>query len=136
MSAANALQKAIYERLRDDPSLQMLIGPGRVHDRLVERAALPHVIFGPAETRDWSTASEPGEEHLVTLEAWSDDNGKRSAQAIVDAIKAALHDTALVLERHRLVNLRLTGSVVKRQPKSTRHQAIVKLRAVTEPSGF
>ncbi len=131
--SASALQQAAFERLSADAGLKALVGQNRIHDRLVEKAALPHVLFAAMDSRDWSTSTESGEEHTLRLEVWSDDNGKRQMQSIVAAIKLALHDQPLALEGHRLVNLRLLSSALKREPKTRRHQANLTFRAVTEP---
>lgn len=131
--SAGALQQAVFERLGGDAGLTALVGENRIHDRLVEKAALPHVLFAAMDSRDWSTSTESGEEHTLRLEVWSDENGKRLVQSIAAAIKLALHDQPLALSGHRLVNLRLVASVLKREPKSRRHQAALTFRAVTEP---
>lgn len=131
--SASALQQAIFERLSADATLTALLGEHRVHDRLIEKATLPHILFATIDSRDWSTSTESGEEHTLRLEVWSDENGKREAQSIMAAVKAALHDRALTLAGHRLVNLRLVSSTLKREPKSRRHEAILTFRAVTEP---
>jgi hypothetical protein len=53
--------------------------------------------------RDWSTGSEDGAEHSLTLHVWSRSGGKKEMQQIVEAIRAALHDKPLQLEDHYLV---------------------------------
>ena len=83
---------------------------------------------------DERTATEPGEEHIVTLDIWSDASGHRQAQAIAAAVRAALHDAALTLAGHRLVLLFHRDTRLSRDGKSRFHRAEMQFRAVTEPA--
>ena len=64
------------------------------------------MTFGQSQERDWSTGSEAGGEHILTLHVWSRHAGRRQAQEIIEAIRNALHDRSLTLEGYRLVGLR------------------------------
>ncbi len=76
-SAGFALQKAIFEKLTSDaPTLAALGGP-RVYDDAPARTEFPFVTFGQSSERDWSTGSDEGYEHLVTLHVWSRARGRR-----------------------------------------------------------
>ena len=48
----------------------------------------PHVTLGEARIADFSTGTEPGEEHQLTLHAWSRQGGQREAHAIAGALLA------------------------------------------------
>ncbi|OJF95897.1 DUF3168 domain-containing protein [Pararhizobium antarcticum] len=132
MSAAQALQAAIYARLSEDAVLTALIGTDGVHDRLLLRRDEPHVRFAGIETRDWSTASEPGEEHIVTLEVRSGEGGHRVTQAIAARLHALIDDAALPLSGAVLVNLRHQKTRFVRDAKARGHLAEMMFRAVTE----
>ena len=54
--------------------------------------------------------------------------------AIVETIKAALHDQPLRLEDHYLVNLRHQFSEARLDPDGDTFHGIVRYRAVTEPA--
>lgn len=131
MSAASALQKAIFVRLSGDVALTALIGGNAITDRRLATQTAPLVVIAGIDSTDHSTATEPGEEHIVTLEVWSDAAGNRQGQAIAAAVRAALHDAALGLAGHRLVLL------FHRETRLTRddrfHRAEMHFRAVTEP---
>jgi hypothetical protein len=133
-SASWALQQAIYASLTSDSGLVALLGGGRVYDDVPDRKAFPYVTFAPALERDWSTDSESGSEHSVVLHVWSRGAGRKEALAIVDALHARLHDAALTLSGHRLVNLRHESSEVRRDADGETFQGIVRFRAVTEAS--
>ena len=132
MSAASALQKAIYARLSADAALAALTGANAVTDRRPAAPAAPLVVLAGIDSTDHSTATEPGEEHIVTLEVWSDAAGHRQAQAIAAAARAALHDAALTLAGHRLVLLLHRDTQLRRDGKSRFHRAEMRFRAVTE----
>ena len=133
MSAPEAaLQAAVVAALGAAPGLAGLVGGHAVFDRQVEGAGLPYLLLGPMTTFDWSTATEAGTEHVFTLEAWSGEAGKREAQAIVAAVRAALHDRRLPLAAGTLVNLRLARVEVERIAGRRLYRATMRFRAVVE----
>lgn len=89
MSAASALQRAIFARLSGDAALTALVGANGITDRRPDGPATPLLVIAGIDSTDHSTASEAGEEHIVTLEAWSEAAGHRQAQAIAAAVRAA-----------------------------------------------
>lgn len=133
-SASWALQQAIYQALTNDGPLVALLGWARVWDDVPERAAFPYVTFAAGSERDWSTGSGAGAEHAVVLHVWSRAGGRKEAQEIVAAVRAVLHEAALTLTGHRLINLRHEASDVRRDADGETYHGIVRLRAVTEPA--
>ncbi len=131
-SAGFALQKAIFEKLTSDaPTLAALGGP-RVYDDAPARTEFPFVTFGQSSERDWSTGSDEGYEHLVTLHVWSRARGRREAERVIAAARAALHDQDLALAGHRLINLRHEFSEARRDSDGETFHGIARFRAVTE----
>lgn len=133
-NASWALQQAIFGNLTSDATLVSLLGDARVWDAVPTRAEFPYITFAQTTERDWSTGSEDGAEHVVSLHVWSRGAGRKEALAIMERLKALLHDAALTLTGHRLVNLRHEGSEVRRDPDGETYHGIVRLRAVTEPA--
>lgn len=132
-SAGWALQTAIHQRLTSDAPLTALLGGAHVWDHVPRGAAYPHVTIGISTERDWSTGGEPGSEHILTLNVWSRAAGRREAQSIATAVREALHNQALTLTAHRLVNLQHELSEVRRDVPSEMYRGVIRLRAVTEP---
>jgi hypothetical protein len=128
------LQKAIYAALVAHAPLVGLLGGARVYDDVPRGAEFPYVTFGPATMRDWSTGTETGAEHLVTLRAWSKSGGEKQVHEILEAVRAALHETGLVVAGHRLVGLRHELSDTIRGADGETYQGIARFRAVTEPA--
>ena len=133
MSAASALQRAIFQRLSSDVALTALVEANGITDRRLSQPVSPLVVIAGIDSTDHSTGSEPGEEHTVTLEAWAEAAGHRTVQAVAAAARAALHDAALTLDGHHLVFLLHRDTRMRRDGKSRFHRADMRFRAVTEP---
>ncbi|MFG1478608.1 DUF3168 domain-containing protein [Xanthobacter sp. V4C-4] len=128
-----SLRKAVHEALVADAPLLALLGGPRIHDVPPPDAAFPFVALGEAVVSDWSTATEAGAEHALTLHAFSRGGGRAEAFALAAAVQAALHDAPLALAGHRLANLRATTAEVVREKDGRTFHALVRFRAVTEP---
>ena len=127
-----SLQKAVFAALEADAALTSLIGAGRIHDDAPQTTSFPYITFGTTPSRDWSTGTDTGAEHVLTLHVWSRAAGKKEAQAIMRLLREALHDEPLVIEDHRLINLRHEFSDTSRDPDGETVHGIVRFRAVTE----
>lgn len=133
MSAANALLRAIHAQLSADALLTGMIGPAALIDRLMPRSVLPCVVTGEMESRDYSTASEKGEEHLLTLEVWCDAGGRKKAQDIASRIMVLLDDAALNLDDGAaLVSMFYRSMRSRRETKAQQFVTEIRFRAVTE----
>ncbi|MFM1815271.1 MAG: hypothetical protein RLZ98_1966 [Pseudomonadota bacterium] len=132
-SADWALQEKIHAVLTSDAATTGLLGGQHVYDDVPRGLQLPYVTFGRSTVSDWSTASDDGEEHVITLHVWSEGGGRKQALAIMDAMRNALHEAPLTLSGHRLVNLRHELSEARRDADGETIHGIVRLRARTEP---
>ena len=93
---------------------------------------MPLVVIEAIESRDLSTSTESGEEHLVTLVAWSKAGGHLEVQTITSRIRALLHDAALTLDGFHLVSLLHRSTRIARAATKPQHKAEMRFRAVTE----
>ncbi len=130
--AAVALRRAIHAALAGDAALTAALGGGRVHDVPPGAPDFPYVTLGEAQVTDWSTATESGEEHRMTLAVWSRQGGHGEAHALAHLVQQALHDAPLDLPGHRLVNLRFSSAEIRREPGGRSYRALLRFRAVTE----
>ena len=129
-----ALQKSVVAALRADAGITALLGsPARLYDDPPRDTAFPYVSIGPAQLADWDTASERGHLHRLHLDIWSRQGGRKEARAILAAIEAVLHDAALSLDGHRLINLRFEFADIFRDEDGETMRGTVRYRAVTEP---
>ena len=131
--AAFELQKAIVTALVADTALTALVG-SRIYDETPRAPAFPYVVLSQTTVADWSTSTETGAEHQLTIDAWSRQGGKREAYAIADAIVAALDDVALTVSGQALVNLRFKFTETRRDSDGITWHAALRFRAVTEPA--
>lgn len=134
MTAASwALQRSIYQALTGSSELTSLLGGDRIFSDAPPAAQFPFMTFGQTVTLDWSTGSEDGTEHSVTLHVWSRADGAEEVHEILEATRTALHDQTLALEDHYLVNLRHEFMEARLDPDGETMHGIVRYRAVTEP---
>lgn len=131
-TAAWQLQTAIYSTLSADATLSNLLGGSKVFDDIPRGTDFPYVTIGQSQVRDWSTGTDDGDEHIVTVHVWSRAKGRRQVHAIIDAIRARLHDQVLTVPGHRLINLRQELSDARREGDGETYHGIVRYRAVTE----
>lgn len=128
-----SLQQAVYEALVNDAALTSLLGGARIYDDVAQGTSFPYVTIGVARANDWSTGTENGLEHHITLHAWSRYAGKKQAFALLEAIRSALHDAPLALTDGVLVNLRSQSMEVRRDEDGKTYHGLIRFRAVTEP---
>lgn len=134
ISAQNALLSAIYTRLSSDGDLTGLIGTNGISDRLLPRPKLPGITFGECTSRDYSTDATSGAEHLLTIEIWSDAQGRKELNAIAERVRMLLHDAQLEPDDAVLVNLQHRSTRIRRVMKTGYFRAEALFRAVTERS--
>lgn len=128
-----SLQQAIYAAVTTDAAVLGLLGAPRVFDDVPQGTPYPYLTLGQSSLRDWSTGSDLADEHILTVHVWSRAGGRRETHEIMAAVRAALHDRALAVAGHTLVNLRHEFSDARREPDGDTYHGIVRLRAVTEP---
>lgn len=127
--SANAVQAAIHARLSDDATLTAMIGAGSVFDRRVTGRAMPYLVLTEIATSDFAPGTE---EHMVTIEAWSDAEGRKQCQDIVARVKVLLDGASLSLTGFSLINLAHQRTGARRQVKTKAQVAEMVFRAVTE----
>ena len=133
-AASTALRAAIHGALAADAALVSILGGAKVYDEPPRAAAFPYVTLGEARISDFSAGGEPGEEHQLTLHAWSRQGGHKEAHQIAGALLQALDDAPLSLADHTLVNLRFSVADIRREADGRTYHALVRFRAVTEPA--
>lgn len=118
MSAANALLLALCSRLAADPVVAGMIGPQGIRDRLVPNGTFPAVVVGDLVSNDLSTDDDLCEEHLLTLELWSQATGRNEVERLAEAVRHVLPQTLLPTGSGTLVNARLLSTKTRREPKT------------------
>ncbi|MEJ8573124.1 DUF3168 domain-containing protein [Microbaculum marinum] len=131
MSAALALQAALFAALKADAPLAALVGTA-VYDGAPQDGGFPHVTLADLASLDHSDTGGDGEEHFATFLVWSRDGGRRQALEILGAMTAVLDEAALSLTGHSLIDLRVERTEARRQSDGRTWRGLMRLRAVTE----
>ncbi|MCC5977074.1 MAG: DUF3168 domain-containing protein [Salinarimonas sp.] len=128
-----ALRQALLTRLTQDDDLAQAMG-GTVHlyDEPPRAAPAIYAVFGDARVRDWPGDLQEAHEHEASIVIWARPGSRASALIVADQMAEALHDAALTLVDHRLVNLRVVSCEIGRDERSGLGRAVLRLRAVTE----
>ena len=128
-----ALRAAILAATQGDAELAALMGGAvRIYDEPPRAAAPVYAVFGDARARDWSTASDRGHEQDAAITVWGEEGSARAALRVAERIARILDRAALVLDGHRLVDLRVTDVEARRDGGSRLARVTLRLRAVTE----
>ena len=131
-NGAAALQKALFEALKNDGELIESLGGERVYDHVPPKTPFPYITLGETLSHDWSTASEPGGEHFLNIQIWAREAGRKRVLDIAAHIATRLAEGILVLEGHRLVNLMLTEVLARNTDGLGSYLGTMRYRAVTE----
>lgn len=133
-NASLALQTAVVTALVANAELTAATGGvARIYDDVPPTTPYPYLSIGQTIERDWSSGTEDGREHTLTLHVWSRAAGRREAQEMAQVARATLHQAILTLDGHRLINLRHEFTEARREPDGETYRALVRFRAVTEP---
>ena len=131
-SAALDLQKALVLRLTSDAALTLQLGAGKIFDHPAVNAKLPYVSIGQTIAYDWSTASEAGHEHMVSIHVWSRAGGRIEAHDVMEKIRLRLEGFGAELLNHRLILLRLEFEEVRFDAGEDGYHGMMRYRALTE----
>jgi hypothetical protein len=132
MSAQLAVQRAIFQALSGNGALTALIGAGRVHDDPPDPLRPPYVLIGTIRSRLSAPSVEEGEEHRISIVAWSTENGNRQAALMAAAIRKALEIPPVAEAPHVIANLEAIECVVGAAAGEGLYRADLVFRAITE----
>lgn len=125
------LQKAVYQTLSADAAIKAAVGdPARIFDDPPPDALFPYLTLGEARASDWKGV-EGGLEHDLRLYVFSRYAGRREVKRILSAVYDALHEAALTLAGHDLVNIRFVFADAFRRTDGETYQGVARFRAVT-----
>jgi hypothetical protein len=126
------VQQSLVQALRGDQALVALLGGARVHDLVPPDTAYPFVSLGAGIARDWSTSTEIGCEHLLTLHVWSKAGGRKEILRIMNEVRRVLAAGEFELGDHRLVNLWAEYEDARLDDDGETYHGVLRCRAVTE----
>ena len=129
-----SLRQGIYQALAGNSQVTGLLGGVNIFDDAPVNASYPYLTFGQTTECDWSTGSENGAEHTITLHVWSGADGKTETQAIIETIRAALRVSPIAVDNQHLVNLRHVFSEARHDKLRETYHGIVRYKVVTDPT--
>jgi hypothetical protein len=133
LSPTIALQTALIARLRANAALTTALGgSNKVFDYVPSRTAYPYVVYYETDRFEQDTVSGRSSEHIVSVHAFSDKEGSKQVQAILQLCDELLQDYAATLTDHRLVNLKFVSADQVKEEQV--YHAIAQYRAYTEES--
>lgn len=127
------LQQSIYQNLTEDTSLLSLLGAAKVYDFVPQRTRPPYITIGMSLEQDWSTSTESGREHIVTLHSWTENRGQKQARQIMAQIQTVMSEVSLSLPNHNLINLTFEFNELRRDPDGETLHGLTRYRIKTEP---
>ena len=135
MSSSWALQQAVYAALSVSDDIKELAGdPPRLFDAVPRSSAFPYIVVGDDAETNWDTATESGSEHTLAIHVWSRAGGRKEIKLAAEAVRECLDGASLALTGHTLVDLRYPRSDFTRENDGETYRAVLRFRAVTEPS--
>ena len=134
-SASWALQQAVFATLSLSDDIKELVGdPPRLFDAVPRSSAFPYIVVGEDGESNWDTATEAGSEHALAIHVWSRAGGRKEIKLAAEAVRQCLDGASLALTGHTLVDLRYLSTDFARETDGETYRAILRFRAVTEPS--
>lgn len=132
------LQQGIFQLLSTDADVAALTG-GRIFDAPPHQAseADPEGIYltlGDETVRDWSTATDHGAVHLVSITVHAPRRGFAEAKQVAGAVSDALLNGAIALSRGRVVLARFVEARTRRQENGALRRIEMRFRILVEDS--
>lgn len=128
-----ALQAALYSRLTTSHEVTSMLGGMHIFDDVPTEQKPPYIVFAQSVYNDWSTGTEDGMEHSISLHVWSDENGRKEVLTLSQKIIAAMNDLPKQLDDNLLVNFSHEFTEVSKDEDAGLFLAKLNFRAVTEP---
>lgn len=130
------LQQAVFALLDGDAGVAAHLA-GRIYDApppLTGEAAPEglYAVIGDEEVADWSTKSDHGASHLITIAVNAPRAGFAEAKQAAGAISDALIDAQPTLARGHLVSLRFVDARTRREAEGEMRRIEMRFRAVLE----
>lgn len=126
-----ALRKAIRAYLLADAGFAGALGE-KLYDEAPRGMEPPYALFADAQLRDWSGDLSPGAEQFFTIGVASTMRGLSEALELAQRIATLLNEAPLVLQDHRLIDLRFQSMETRRDQNGRIARVNLRFRATTE----
>lgn len=128
----NALQAALFARLKNDATLTGLIG-GRVYDEVPEGTTSDYVTLGDHLSTPDNDLTSFGRETTVTVHVWTRADGMKRGQTIANRINELLdhQESSLSVAGHDVVAIRQDFDQALRDPDQAWRHHVLRFRITT-----
>lgn len=116
----------VQQRLR-----AVLSGIAPVFDTVPVEAPAPYLTIGPDLSSDWSTKTNAGREHRVSIGVWDDGPGVARCKALLAEIEAAVMPLTGAAGGQRIASVLFLRSFTNRDPDGWSH-GVAEFRIRTE----
>lgn len=132
MSVSVSFQDLVLSRLKDAAAVTAIVDD-RIIDGNDDDLAYPNITFGASDFTPDDADCIRGREETLQLDCWTREGGKKwPCRALVDAVKAALHDADGVLSTGALVLMRVDLVRVFADPDGITTHGVVQVTGIIE----
>lgn len=125
------LRKAIRACLLADAGFAAALSD-KFYDEAPRGIEPPYALFADAQLRDWSADLSPGAEQFFTIAVTSTMRGLSEALELAQRIVGLLNEAPLILQDHRLIDLRFQSMETRRDQNGRIARVNLRFRATTE----
>lgn len=130
------LQEGIFQVLTGAPPVAAVLG-NRIYDApppLEGDQAVDglYALIGDEAVEDWSTGSDRGARHVVTVAIYAPRHGFGEAKRAAGAVSDAMLGGAFALSRGRVVNVRFLDGRTRREDKNALRRIDLRFGLVVE----
>ena len=122
-----ALQRAVYDLLRDDAALGALVGTAIHEAPPAGEAPGLWVSLGGERVRDRSSVGGAGARHDVTVSVISEDGGFARAKAAAAAVSDALDGARPALDRGRVTDMSFASARARGRGRTRRIDMVFRI---------
>lgn len=132
MTSVLLLQQWLFDNLSRQAKISALIGKDKVFDHVPTQTSFPYITLGHSLIYDWSTSSDHGEEHFLTIHIWAKGTGRKQVLEIISAVSDALDVAEAEQAGFNLINLTSMGMEARYEDSRNTYHGVMRYRAVTE----
>tara|TARA_Y100000114_G_C11758616_1_gene328263 strand:- start:1620 stop:2027 length:408 start_codon:yes stop_codon:yes gene_type:complete len=125
-----ALQQSIYSTLSSGNITDNSGSSVPIYDDVPELSPLPYVRIGEEQTSNAGTKTKDANEHILTLDIWSEYRGRKEIKQIMSQVYNLLHDSAITISGASLVNLRCEVQQTLEEADGITRHGVMRFRAL------